>query len=65
MAETKKRKSGRPDTPVTVELVKHTYQPTKAELEEEFPVDVSFEELTKAMVQPIKVRWIDRPRKRR
>ena len=55
--------------PKTVELVRRDYQPTKAELEEDFshelPDDLTFEELTKAMVQPVNVRWIDKPRKRR
>ena len=51
--------------PKTVELVKTSYQPTKAEMEEEFTVDASFEDLTKAVVQPVKLRWIDKPRNRR
>ncbi len=53
--------------PKTVELVKSDYQPTKAELEEEFqvPEGTTFESLTQVMVQPVDVRWIDKPRKRR
>ena len=51
--------------PKTVELVKSSYQPTKAEIEEEFTVSATLEELTKALVQPVKVRRIDQPRKRR
>ena len=51
--------------PKTVELVKTSYQPTKAEKEEEFTVNASFEEMTKALVQPVKIRWIDEPRNRR
>ena len=58
MSETKKELK-------TVELVKSSYQPTKAEREEGFCIDATLENLTKAMVQPIRARWIDKPRKRR
>ena len=51
--------------PKTVELVKSDYQPTKAEQEEEFQINASMEELTRAVVQPIKPRWIDKPRNRK
>lgn len=58
--------------PRTVELVKSSYQPTKAELEEEIPVRPTGEtamdrigNLADAVLQPIKPRWIDRPRSRR
>ncbi len=57
------------EEPRKVTLVDRNYQPTKAEMEEDFsaeiPDDLTFEELTKAMVQPVNVRWIDKPRKRR
>ena len=49
----------------TVELVKSNYQPKNAELEEDLRFDGTFEELTNAMVTPVKIRWIDKPRKRR
>ena len=58
MSETKKEFK-------TVELVKTSYQPTKAKIEEGFTINATLEDLTKAMVKPVKVRWIDRPRKRR
>ena len=51
--------------PKTVEMVKSTYQPTKAEKEEEFRVEGSMEEIADALLQPIKIRWIDKPRNRR
>ena len=57
--------------PKTVELVKSTYQPKKQEMEEEFrqdhPGTVSerMEALVKGLLQPVKIRWIDRPRLRR
>lgn len=60
----------------TVELVRSTYRPTKAEINQEFDVDLPednspnhvdavMEELGKAMTQPVKPRWIDKPRNRR
>ena len=56
----------------TVELVKSTYQPMKAEKESaesdlvrEVPEGATLEQLTKAVLQPINVRWIDKPRKNR
>ena len=52
--------------PRTVELIKSTYQPTKAELQQtNEPISASFEEVVKAMVQPVKIRYIDKPRDRR
>ena len=58
--------------PKTVELVKSSYQPTKAELEEEFSVDVPGETveermdaLGRALTRPVAARWIDKPRSRR
>lgn len=54
----------------TVELVRNTYQPSKAEMEEEFQVDAPgtntldrMAAITRAVTQPVKVRWVDRPRK--
>ncbi len=62
--------------PKTVEIVRSTYRPTKAEINQEFEVDLpegdnqnhadaAMEELGKAMTQPVKPRWIDKPRSRR
>ena len=57
--------------PRTVELVKSTYQPTKAEMDEKFKMDhpgtvrERMAALAKGLLQPIKTRWIDRPRSRR
>ena len=58
--------------PRTVELVKHSYQPTKAELEEEIGLDIPgdtiearMETLARAVKGPVKFRKIDRPRSRR
>ena len=52
--------------PRTVELVKSTYQPTKAEMEEE--LDLSHlegqtpEEMAKAIVEPVTIKQIPKPR---
>ena len=62
--------------PKTVELIKSTYRPTKAEINQEFEVslpedndpnyvDATMEELGRAMVQPVSFRRIDKPRSRR
>lgn len=59
----KKRKHN-PEHP-TIELVKDTYQPTKAELEEDMRVEADFEELARALVQPVNIRSIERPWARR
>jgi hypothetical protein len=68
MSETKKE-------PKTVELVRSTYRPTKAEINQKFSVDLpvkdpkyvdaAMEELGRAMVQPVSFRRIDKPRSRR
>ena len=55
----------------TVELVQSGYQPKRAEMEEEFRQDhpgtvlERMEALAAGLLQPIKARWIDRPRSRR
>ena len=56
--------------PKTVELVKSDYQPSKADQEEEFSVNVPGDTvlermgfMTKALTQPVKVRWVDKPKK--
>lgn len=51
--------------PKTVEMVRASYQPTKAEQEEEFRVDASMEEIADALLSPVNIRWIDKPRNRR
>ena len=51
--------------PKTVEMVKSSYQPTKAELEEDLRADASMEQIADALLSPVKIRWIDKPRNRR
>ena len=61
----------KPKKPMTVELVKAGYQPTKREMNEEFSVhkkdgsEPTLPDFTKALLQPVKVRLINKPRKRR
>ena len=45
----------------TVELVRTSYQPTKAEKQERFRTAASFEEAVDALLGPVNARWIDRP----
>ena len=51
--------------PKTVELVRTSYQPTKREKEEDLRVDASFEEIVDAVLSPVDIRWIDKPRNRK
>ena len=48
-----------------MELVRTDYQPTKAEKEEVFTIEASMQEIADAVLSPVNVRWIDRPRNRR
>ena len=47
-----------------VDIVKPTYQPSKAELEEDMRVRATFEEAVDALVQPVVVNYIPRPKAR-
>ena len=49
--------------PRAVNLVRSTYQPSKAEQKEplEFPEGTTPDDLTKAVVQPVDVTWKPRP----
>ncbi len=62
--------------PNTVELVRSTYCPTKAEIDQEFEVDLpedddpnyvdaTMDQLAEAILQPVNPRWINQPRNRR
>ena len=48
--------------PLEVEIVHPDYQPSKAELKEDVRVEATFDEAVDALAQPVKVRYIDRPR---
>ena len=47
--------------PPEVALVHPSYQPSKAELEEDVRVEASFEESVDALCQPVRVRYVPRP----
>ena len=49
--------------PRKLTLVDSSYDPTKAELEEEFEIDATFEELTRAVVQPVDIQFTKNPDK--
>ena len=51
--------------PRDVEVVHPSYQPGKAELDEDMRVDASFEEAVNALTKPVRVRHILRPGQRR
>ena len=54
-----------PPAPREVELPHPSYQPSKAELEEDLRVDATFEEAVQALAQPVKVRYMKYPRRQR
>ena len=45
-----------------VMLVRPSYQPSKAELEEDMRVDATPEEAVDALTRPVRIRYIDRPK---
>lgn len=49
--------------PRKLKLVKSSYQPTKAELQETIKLDACFEDLVQAMVQPVDIEWTDKPKR--
>ncbi len=46
----------KPDPP-TVRLVHHSYQPSRAELEQDHRVDATFEEIAKAVTRTVRVEF--------
>ena len=48
--------------PREVEIVHSSYQPSKAELDEDMRVEAGFEEAVDALAQPVSIRYIDRPK---
>ena len=51
-------------SPREVEIVRPDYQPSKAELEANTRVDATFEEAVQALLQPVRIRYIKRPKRR-
>ncbi len=51
-----------PQNRATVEVVRSSYQPSKAELEEDLRFEGTFEEAARALVQPVNIRHVVKPR---
>ena len=51
--------------PLEIELIDPSYQPSKAELEEDLRVDATFEELAAMVARPVKIRYVKPARKSR
>ena len=51
--------------PKEIELVRQTYQPSKAELEEPivFPEGATPEALARAVMQPVNIKFVPRPKR--
>ena len=61
-AREKKNCNGKKPVNDLIEVVKSSYQPSKAELEEDLRINRTFEELAKAALQPVKINYLDRPK---
>lgn len=48
--------------PREVEVVRPSYQPSRAELDEDMRVEATFEEAVQALTRPVRIRQISRPR---
>ena len=55
----------KPPEPREVEVVHPNYQPSRAELNEDMRVNATFEEAVQALAQPVKIRYVRRPRTRK
>ncbi len=53
-----------PPTPREVEIIHPSYQPSAAEFREDLRINATFEEAVKALVQPVKIRYV-LPKKRK
>jgi hypothetical protein len=49
----------------TVKIVRSTYQPSKAELAEDPRLNASFEQIVKAATAHVKIKYIDKPRRKK
>ena len=52
-----------PPKPREVEIIHPSYQPSAAELREDLRINATFEEAVKALVRPVKIRYV-LPKKR-
>lgn len=48
-------------TPSAVKIVRHDYQPSRAELNEDARVDATFDEAITALTRPVKIQYVDKP----
>ena len=55
----------KPAEPPVLEVMHPSYQPSKAELEEDLRVDATFDEAVQALVRPVKVRYVRSTGRRR
>ncbi len=51
--------------PRAIDVVDPSYQPSRAELREDLRINATFEELTKAVIQPARVRYVKTPKGKR
>lgn len=51
-------KSDKPPKPREVQLPHHSYQPSKAELEQDHRVDATFDEIVSACLKPVKIKYV-------
>ena len=51
--------------PPVLDVAHPSYQPSKAELEEDLRVDASFEEAVQALARPVKLRYVKYPKRKR
>ena len=49
--------------PREIEIVHPSYQPSKADLEEDVRIDASVDELVDAVLLPVKIRYIPGPKR--
>ena len=47
-----------------IEIVHPDYQPSRAELEADARVDATLEEAVRALVSPVRIRYIPRPKRK-
>ena len=48
--------------PHDIEVVRPDYQPSKAEMEKDMRVSATSDEAVDALTQPVRIRYIDRPK---
>ena len=56
---------GKQIEPPVIDLVHPSYQPSKAELEEDLRVDATFDEAVQALARPVKLRYVKYPKRKR